>query len=211
MIQSSQPLRRWTRTARLLHWGTALAILVEVPVGFAMAWSYGPAMKGGAAAELHLRTSQIHHTVGLTLLAAVFFRLWWRLRHPAPDLPASVAPVPAITARMVQALLYGLLVALPLTGWAALSSMAAGAGYAAPPLWFFTHDGFGPGGLIPRIVASKPWDAPGLMTYGTFARAHVWLVWTGGALLAAHVAGALYHHFVRKDGVLARMLSDRQS
>lgn len=192
----------WTRTARWLHWVTALAILVEVPAGLAMAWSYGPARNGGAAAELHLRSSQVHHTIGLLVLAAVFARILWRLRHPAPALPQGAA---RFAARSVQALLYALLLALPLTGWAALSSMAGGAGYPAPPMWFLTHDGFGPGGLIPRIVTPKAWNAPSLFTYGTFAKAHVWLLWGGLLLLCTHVAGALHHHFVRRDSVLARM------
>lgn len=198
------PVTHWNRAARLLHWGTALAILVEVPVGFAMAWTYGA--KGESAAAVHLRASQAHHTLGLLLIAAVAIRLIWRLSHPAPPLPRGTGAAQKLAARGVQALLYALLLALPLTGWAALSSMAAGAGYPAPEMWFFTHDGFGPGGVIPHIVTPKPWNSPGLLTYGTFARAHVWLLIGGAVVLAAHIAGALWHHFVKRDGVLARMI-----
>lgn len=196
----------WTRTARWLHWGTALAVLVEVPAGFAMAWTYLDGVRGGPLAGLHLRASQVHHTLGLLLLASVIVRLWWRWRHPAPALPAQTSHSGAFVARGVQALLYGLLLFLPLTGWAALSALGSGAGYSAPQLWFFTHDGFGPGGLIPHIVTPRPWNAPGIIGYGLFAKAHVYMVWAGGALLTLHIAGALKHHFIDRDGVLKRML-----
>lgn len=195
--------RHWTRTARVLHWTMALAIFVMVPVGYAMTWTYGAAMKGGLLAEVHLRSSQLHHTLGMIILALAVVRLYWRLRHPAPALPVgtgSVAP------RVVQGLLYALLLLLPLSGWAALSALGSGAGYPAASMWFLTHDGFGSDGLIPRIVTAKPWNAPGWFTYGTFAHAHLWMVWGGGVLLAVHVGAALWHHFVRRETVLAAML-----
>jgi len=195
--------RNWTRTARLLHWTMALAVFVMIPAGYAMAWTYAAASKGGPLAQLHLRASQVHHTLGLVILALAIYRLAWRLRHPAPPLPRGTG---TLAPRTVQALLYALLLLLPLSGWAALSALGSGAGYPAPALWVFTHDGFGPGGLIPHIVTPKPWNAPGVLTYGTFARAHVWMIWGGGALLALHIAGGLWHHFVRRDPVLAAML-----
>ncbi len=196
----------WTRTARWLHWGTALAVLVEVPAGFAMAWTYLDGVRGGLLAGLHLRSSQVHHTLGLLLLASVIFRLCWRWRHPAPALPAQTSRRGALAARGVQALLYGLLLLLPLTGWAALSALGSGAGYSAPQLWFFTHDGFGPGGMIPHIITPRLWNAPGIVGYGLFAKTHVTMVWAGGALLVLHIAGAVKHHFIDRDGVLKRML-----
>lgn len=195
----------WTRTARALHWGTALAVLVEVPAGFAMALTYLDGTKGGPLAWLHLRASQVHHTLGLLLLFCVLFRLWWRRQYSAPALPPSTSRAERVAARSVQAVLYGLLLLLPLSGWAALSALGAGAGYPAPSMWFLTHDGFGPGGLIPRIVTPRPWNAPGLIGYGTFATAHVWMVWAGGAVLVMHIAGALKHHLINRDGVFARM------
>lgn len=196
----------WTRTARWLHWGMALAILVEVPVGFAMAWTYLDGARGGPLAWLHLRASQVHHTLGLLLLATTCVRLFWRSRHRAPDLPRNTGASARTVARAVQGLLYLLLLLLPLSGWAALSALGAGAGYPAPQLWFFTHDGFGPGGMVPHIVAPRPWNAPGIIGYGLFAKSHVYMVWAGGALLLLHIGGALKHHFIDRDGVLLRML-----
>lgn len=191
----------WNRLARLLHWGTALAILIEVPAGFAMAWTYF--VKGQE--DLHLRASQVHHTVGFLLLATVIVRIAWRIRHRGPDLPSDLGAGRRRAARAVQYLLLALLLAIPLSGWASLSSMAAGAGYPAPPIWFLGHNGNAAEGLIPHIVSPKPWNAAELLTYGNLAKAHRWLLIAGGVLLSIHIGAALWHHFVRRDGVLRSM------
>lgn len=196
----------WTRTTRWLHWGTALAILIEVPAGFTMAWTFLDGARGGPLAGLHLRTSQIHHTLGLILLLATLVRLGWRLRHLAPALPARTTALARVIARGVQVWLYALLLLLPLSGWAALSALGAGGGYPAPEMWFFSHNGFGPGGFIPHIVEPRPWNAPGLVGYGLFAKAHVYMVWVGGMLLTLHFGAALKRHFINRDGVLSRMI-----
>ena len=193
----------WTRMARALHWGMALAIAVEVPAGFIMGWTY--AAKPMGHAPQHILASQVHHTLGMLLLLAVVVRLGWRIGHRAPDLPVGTPPVSALGSRVVQVLLYALMFIVPLAGWAALSSLAAGAGYPAPPMWFFGHDGFGPGGLIPHIVPPVAWNAPTLFKYGFFGKMHVWGLIAGGVLLGLHVAGALWHQFVRRDGLIARM------
>lgn len=196
----------WNCTARWFHWGTALAIFVEVPAGFAMAWTYLDGARGSPLAWLHLRASQVHHTLGLIMLLAVIVRLFWRWRHRAPELPVGTGAGARLAARSVQAALYLLLLVLPLSGWAALSALGAGAGYPAPQMWFFSHDGFGPGGLIPHIITPRPWNAPGIIGYSLFAKSHVYMVWAGGVLLLLHVGGALKHHLIDRDGVLLRML-----
>ncbi len=194
----------WTRTARLLHWGMALAIAAEVPAGFIMSWTY--AAKDAAGKQDHILASQTHHTIGLLLLATVLFRLVWRWRHPAPPLPAATPRWQAWLARVTQALLYALLLVIPLSGWAALSAMAEGSGYPAPPIWFFSHNGFGPGGLIPHIVPPVAWNAPVLFNFGFFARMHIYSLMVGAVLLVLHGGAALVHHFVRRDDVLRAML-----
>lgn len=205
-MEVPRPLQ-WTRTARLLHWGMALAVLVEVPVGFAMAWTYGSKLAGPQA--VHLRASQAHHTLGMLILLTVLIRLAWRWRHGAPDLPPATPGWQRLAARATQALLYLLLLLIPLSGWAALSALGAGGGYPAPEMWFFTHDGFGPDGMIPHLVEPHPWNAKVLLGYGLFARAHVYMLMLGGAFVALHGLAALHHHFVRRDGVLARMWSGK--
>ncbi len=194
----------WTKVARWLHWGMALAILVEVPAGFIMAYTYAP--PGAPNEALHITASQIHHTLGLLLLAAVLFRMGWRAGHPAPALPSTTPPSIRIPAGIVQFLLYLLLLLIPLSGWAALSSLADVPGFGATHMWFFTHDGFAPDGWIPRIVPAVPYDGPEMFNYGFFGPMHVWLIYLSGALLALHIVAALRHHFILRDNVLRRML-----
>lgn len=195
----------WGRVARALHWGTALAMLIEVPAGFIMSWTYGA--RDTASKANHILSSQIHHTLGMLVLLAVAFRIVWRLTHASP--PARGASgLERGLAGAVQGLLYLLLLAIPLSGWAALSSMAAGAGYPAPEMWFFGTNGFGPHGFLPHIVPPVAWNAPVLFKYGFFARIHVWGLIAGAVLLVLHLAGALKQHFIARNDVLIRMWKD---
>ena len=59
----------WNRTARGLHWAMAALIVIGVPAGYVMTRTYLAVIKGGPDAALHIRASQVHHTVGLILLA----------------------------------------------------------------------------------------------------------------------------------------------
>jgi len=199
----AQGVGSWNRVARLVHWGTALAVLVEVPAGFIMTYTYVARDPAGMAA--HLRSSQVHHTLGMALLLAVAFRLVWRISHATPPSPALARRAEVALAAAVQGLLYVLLLAIPLSGWAALSALGAGGGYPAPPLWIFGLDGFGPHGFVPHIVRPVAWNAPVLLNYGLFAKIHVYGLIVGGVVLALHVAGALKQHFVAKTDVLRRM------
>lgn len=194
----------WTRVARWLHWGMALAILIEVPAGYLMAYTYAP--PGAENEALHITASQTHHTLGMLILAAVLFRLGWRFTHPAPPMPSGAGWLEKALARLVQLLLYALLVAIPLTGWAALSSLAEFGNYGPTRMWFFTHDGFGPDGIFPRLVPAVAYDSGELLSYSLFGSAHVWLIYLGGCLLLLHILAALRHHFVSRNNVLRQMM-----
>ncbi|NBC35013.1 hypothetical protein GTZ99_00395 [Novosphingobium sp. FSY-8] len=193
----------WSGVQKVLHWTMAAAIAVEVPVGFIMGWTYADKTPQGAAK--HLLSSQIHHTLGLLLLAAVLWRLTLRMRNTAPPAPDGTSPAQARLASGLQGLLYLGMLIVPLSGWAALSSLGSGGGYPAPPIWFFGHDGFGPGGMIPHIVPPVPWNAHTLFKYGFFGAIHRWALIIGGCALALHIAGALMHQFVLRDGLIGRM------
>jgi len=58
-------------------------------------------------------------------------------------------------------------------------------------------------GLVPRLIEPQPFNAP--QGYAYYARFHIWFINAGAALLALHVIAALFHHFVRRDGVLRSM------
>ena len=99
-------------------------------------------------------------------------------------------PWPAVLARTVHAILFLLLLCLPLSGWSALSA------FGEFPIYFGGYH-------LPGIVQRVPFgDAHG---YAFYAQIHRWCWQAGAGLLALHSAAAVWHQCVLKDGVLARM------
>lgn len=191
----------WGGASRWLHWGFALGIVVEVAAGFVMSRTF--ASKDPLAMQWHFWASNVHHTGGLLLLLTAFARLGWRLGGPVPA-PASQGKAIRAAARGTHWLLYALMLAIPLTGWAALSSLADSPGYGRTILWLFGTNGFD--NIVPHIVPPVPWDGESPFRYSNFARAHRWLLIGGAGLLGLHVSAALAHHFFLKDPTLRRML-----
>jgi cytochrome b561 len=193
----------WPRLTRIIHWLTVLGILVIVPVGYVMTDTYFA--QDPARGALHVTASQVHHTIGFLLLLVFVPRLSSRLRAQ----PGARRQLPAferIGANLIQALLYVILLALPLTGWAALSSIAPDPQIPKVSAWFFGHDGFGEGGLIPRIVQPVAWNSEEFFRYELFGRLHRWLLIAGAVTLTLHIAAALRHHFFLKDAILKEMI-----
>ena len=190
---------RWSSGSKVLHWLLVVMIATEVPAGYLMANTYGPALRHPDMLPLHHLLSQIHHTNGFLILALAAFRLGWRTRHPAPGLPEGLQAYQRVLARATQGFLYALLLAIPLTGWIALTVLADSEQFGKTSIWFFGTDS------MPRLpfITPKPFDAPG--GYGLFGPLHIYLVYAGGVLLALHVMGALWHHLVRRDQVLLNM------
>jgi cytochrome b561 len=195
---SSTAPTHWDTWVKALHWSIALAILLEVPAGFVMASTYGPSFRDAGVLGLHQLASQFHHTLGLLVLAAALAWLLRRLRRPRPAGDAAAPPWQRGLTALVHGLLGLLLLLVPLSGWAALSALADSAQFGPTHLWFFGFDR-----LLPRIWAPLPFGDP--MGYRLLGAVHVWALWLGLALLALHVAAALWHHAVRRDGVLRRM------
>ena len=171
------PATRYTPVAVVLHWLLALAIIVSFSVGFYMA-------------DLPFSLQRVklynwHKWAGVSILALSALRLLWRLGHrPPADLP-----MPAWQARLAHAvhfLLYLAFFAVPLTGWA----MSSAKGY--PIVWF---------GVLPLPDFVPKDEQLGKLLESV----HGWLAYGLAALVLAHVAGALKHHFIDRDGSLARM------
>ena len=130
----------------------------------------------------------------MTILALSALRLLWRLTHRPPALPGTVtAAMPSWQVRAYHAthhLMYLLFFAVPLVGWA-YSSMAG-----FPVVWF--------GGLpLPDFVPVDKELAK------LVKPVHAVLAYTLLALVVLHVAAALKHHFVDRDGLLGRMQPGR--
>ena len=168
---------RYTPIAIVLHWLLALAIVGAFGVGVYMAdLPFSP---------MRLKLYNWHKWAGVTILALSALRLLWRLTHrPPADLPMPVWQARA--AHGVHVLLYLAFFAVPLTGWA----MSSAKGY--PIVWF---------GVLPLPdFVPKDHDLGELLE-----EVHGALAWGLAALVLAHVAAALKHQFIDRDGLLARM------
>ena len=173
------PPARFSATARAFHWASAALVAAM----FTLAWTFGALGPGALGASL----VNLHRSVGVTLFALVAARLAWRLAHPLPPLPPDTAPWERRLARSVQVLLYAALLAMPAIGWAA-SDMAGDTVRVFGLL------------ALPSVLPMDE-DRSDLL----FA-VHGWVATALLALVALHVAGALRHRFLKRDGVLERML-----
>jgi len=108
-----QPAERYSRVAIALHWTLALLIVLQVVLGWWMnEWvpDHSPMQKA---------IEGVHISVGLTVLILVLARIAWRLTHRPPPLPAGIPGWERMLAGAGHTLFYILMLALPLTGWAA--------------------------------------------------------------------------------------------
>lgn len=170
---------RYTGTAIVLHWLLALLILA------ALAW--GLYMVDLRLSPWKLKAYAWHKWLGVTIFLLVLARLAWRLTHQPPPLPATLPAWQRLLAGISHALLYLLMLAMPLTGW--LMSSAKG--------FQTVYFGVLP---IPDLLDKNK------ILGDALASAHATLAWLLIALLALHVAAALKHHFIDRDDVLRRML-----
>jgi len=172
----------YTRTAVVLHWMLAVAIVGSFCVGLYMtSLPFSPQ---------RLKLYNWHKWAGVLILGASALRLLWRLMHrPPEDLPMPAWQRTA--AHVAHQLLYILFFAVPLMGWAYSSA----AGF---PIVLF---GVLP---LPDFVAKDAALAEFLKPL------HGQLAWLLAAVVGLHVLGALKHHFINRDGLLRRMAWSRR-
>lgn len=155
-----------------------------------VAFIYGP---GGSETRVYSAARdferRLHETLGLAVLALTVLRLCWRAMDRRPE-PVDVPRWMGIGAKLVQVVLYVLLVAVPLT--------------AISGAWLEGHPVTWLGGDIGPLLGES--HALGRQ----IAEVHTWLgdaiLWVAGL----HAAAALYHHFLLRDGVLLSMLPSRR-
>lgn len=172
----SEPRTHFTRTARWLHWSMAAMILGMLFIGVAMV----------ASLELRPWLIDLHRPLGLLILLLALIRLRHRRRNPPPPLPASLPTLQARIARASHVALYALMCAMPLLGWA----MSSAGGYLVALPFGFT---------LPPLAPQDP------ALYTVLRSAHGILGYAFFALVLAHLAGALHHAWVRRDGVFESM------
>ncbi|WP_256819231.1 cytochrome b [Pseudomonas putida] len=159
--------------ARVLHWLMAVLILAMLFIGVSM------------VADLSLRHPvlvSLHKATGLALLVLVVLRIAVRLTLPHPPLPNDLPKLQRWAAGASHLLLYGLMLAMPLLGWAMLSA-----------------------GDYPRPLGLPAIAPHNLQLYAVLRQAHGWAGYLLFATVLVHVGAALMHAWVRRDGVLRSM------
>ena len=169
--------RRFTPLQRLLHWLMAICLLAMLFIGVGMVSTILPK---------YLALVSIHKSLGIAILVLALIRLAVRLRYGAPALPAEL-PVPMkLAAHLSHYAFYLLMIGMPLIGWGMLSA-------AAYPVVVFGSV------RLPSILPQS--DGLHALLWG----AHYYLAFAFFALILLHVAAALFHALVRRDGVFEAM------
>jgi cytochrome b561 len=169
---------RYTHTAISLHWLIALGLTGTFALGFTM--------HDLPLSPAKLQYYSWHKWAGVSVFMLVLVRLAWRVTHAPPALPA-MHPLQRLAAEATHWVLYGLMLAIPLSGWL----MSSAQGFQV--VWF----GVLP---LPNLVARN--EALGAVLRTT----HMTLNYALLATVVAHAGAALKHHFIDKDTVLRRMI-----
>ena len=168
--------------AALFHWAMAVLIIALAGVGL-----YMVSLPDAGFDTKKIALILYHKQFGLLVLFLLAMRWGWRLSNVIPDLVEHLPDWQKVAARFVHLSFYGLMFALPMTGW--LMSSAAGI-----PVSFF--------GLftLPDLV-SRDDDL-----FRGFVAIHKWLGYAMVLCIVIHVGAALRHHFIFRDDTLRRML-----
>lgn len=181
MIPTDGERTTWSLIVRVLHWLTAAMIAVELVV------SFGPMAKGPGVFEW----LPAHLSIGAAVAALVLVRLVRRCFERAPAI--GVPPFVRTLASMLHAAMYAVLIVVLFTGWAA---------YRPSP--------FVPRARLFGLVPMPDFPATPWLAAQEYASLHRLLVWIFLALLILHIAAAVFHAVVLRDGVMGGMLSARR-
>jgi cytochrome b561 len=176
-----QTSTRYGATAIFLHWLIAAILLGQLALGWLM-----PEIRRGMTPGMPM---SVHMSIGVTVMALIVARLAWRITHPvAPD--TALPGWQRASSEAVHWLLYALVLVTTITGWF----------YASMRGWGVTVFGVFP---LPALVpeGSQLGRAIGRLHESTTALLAI--------VVGVHVAAALAHLFVYRDGVMRRMLPGR--
>ena len=171
--------RSWGAISKALHWLIALLIINQ--------WVIASRADNLPLGTAKLQAIAWHKSFGMTIFALAIIRLVWRWMNPVPTLDGVTRTWERRLATFSHVMLYGLIFAMPLSGW--LMSSARN----FPVSWFGLYQ-------FPDLVAAnKP-------LYEFMHDLHGALFNALACVALLHIAGALKHHFIDKNDVLKRML-----
>ncbi len=178
-VENPVTVQRYGPAMQLLHWVMALLMFAALPLAWAMV-----EMPRTAAGREWLYT--LHKSVGVTVLVLAAVRLVIRTTRPIPPEPSDMPRWMALSGRASHWLLYGILLAMPISGYV----LSSGGGQPVPYFGLFDLPG------LPKNLALAE----------TARSIHLTLQWAVYALIALHLLATAYHVAVRRDGLLEREL-----
>lgn len=179
-MQWRNTAEKWGAIARTFHWSIAAIILICFIVGLIM----GEMENSPQKFSVYL----MHKSFGLLVIPLALSRFVWRMANPVPKAMPGDPYWQVVIAELVHWGLYALMIAVPFSGWLMNS-------YYGMPLPWFGNEHL----MVPALVT------PDRDMAKEVAELHETLAWGIIALALAHAGAALYHHFIRKDAILARM------
>lgn len=183
MTASEIQPKRYTAIAIALHWVLGLMLVAQ--------FICGTYMSDLPFSPQQLKLYNYHKWAGITLLGLSLMRLLWRLSHPAPPLAEKIVNVMPrwqhLMHKSTHIALYALFFIVPLTGWAYSSA----AGFPIVVFGALPLPDWAPADKALSAII-KPW--------------HQTMAWALAALVGMHVAAAIKHQFIDKDGLITRML-----
>ncbi|PHR57377.1 MAG: hypothetical protein COA47_11870 [Robiginitomaculum sp.] len=178
---------RYHRFAVLLHWMIAGLILAILPIGFLME---------DAPDAVKLQVYQLHKTIGISILFLSLIRLGWRLLNPPPAMVDTLKAWEKALSKLVHGLFYLLMLGAPLIGWAIVSTSSKGT-----PTMLFGQINWPHIGFLHGIEAVQR-----KQLHHLFEEMHEVFAFAIIGLLVLHVAAALKHQMLDKDGTMTRMV-----
>lgn len=168
--------------ARLLHWLMALMVIAMLFIGAGLAAS---------VSERHEWLIHLHKPLGIAILALVIVRLVVRFSTRQPPLPSDLPLWQVLAAKASHLVLYALMLVLPLLGWAMISA-------AGDPVMLSSSV------QLPALVGA---NAP---LFAVLRKAHGFLAYLLFLTVLLHLAAALFHGLIRRDGVLQSMTGSKR-
>jgi len=179
---AAHPAGQYGAIAKLFHWVTLGLMLVALPLGFVIQHVKDASKMGFYA---------LHESAGLTILFVAIARLIWRRLSPPPSLPNDMPKMMRTASAAVHHSLYALLILQPILGFMATNAWGFPMRGATAYLGFIE---------FPKFMEASESLAKILSLFHTIGG------WLLVVLIALHIGGALFHHAIRRDGTLMRMI-----
>jgi cytochrome b561 len=173
-------MERYTRTAMVLHWLIAAAVLAQIAFG----WYLQKVPRKTPERTVYVN---YHKSTGMLIGLLILVRIAWRLKHRPPPLPASMPTWERRAARANHVLLYACMIIMPVAGYTASNFSKFG-------VKFF------------NVVALPPWGVDDRAIYAFFNGLHVATSYVFVALIALHLVAAFKHTIFPRHAILRRML-----